>query len=85
VIFRWSYVALKPFKFSKKRIFTYFQYKNCTNPLAHYESTAEEILDALDGKVDMVVIGVGTGGSITGISRKMRKRCPQCIVCLPSF
>uniref|UniRef100_A0A914N1I6 cystathionine beta-synthase n=1 Tax=Meloidogyne incognita TaxID=6306 RepID=A0A914N1I6_MELIC len=56
------------------------QYKNCTNPLAHYESTAEEILDALDGKVDMVVIGVGTGGSITGISRKMRKRCPQCII-----
>ncbi|KAF7625995.1 hypothetical protein Mgra_00009820 [Meloidogyne graminicola] len=56
------------------------QYKNCTNPMAHYEGTAEEIIDALDGKVDMVVIGVGTGGSITGISRKLRKRCPQCII-----
>uniref|UniRef100_A0A914HI22 cystathionine beta-synthase n=1 Tax=Globodera rostochiensis TaxID=31243 RepID=A0A914HI22_GLORO len=54
------------------------QYKNIANPLAHYEGTAEEILDALDGKVDMVVVGVGTGGSITGISRRIKKANPDC-------
>jgi cystathionine beta-synthase len=57
-----------------------FKYKNCANPLTHYETTAEEILDALDGKVDMVIIGVGTGGSLTGISRKFRERVPGCKV-----
>uniref|UniRef100_A0A915D841 cystathionine beta-synthase n=1 Tax=Ditylenchus dipsaci TaxID=166011 RepID=A0A915D841_9BILA len=51
------------------------QYLNCANPMTHYDTTAEEILDALDGKVDMAVIGVGTGGSATGISKKLRKRC----------
>lgn len=48
--------------------------------MAHYENTAEEILEALDGKVDMIVIGVGTGGSATGISIKIKKRCPNCKV-----
>ena len=32
-------------------------------------------------KVDMVVLGAGTGGTITGISRKIKERCPDCIVC----
>ena len=54
------------------------QYLNPGNPMTHYESTAEEILEALDGKVDMVVIGVGTGGSATGISKKIKKHCPNC-------
>ncbi|KAI3422087.1 hypothetical protein GPALN_012621 [Globodera pallida] len=54
------------------------QYKNIANPLAHYEGTADEILDALDGNVDMVVVGVGTGGSITGISRRIKKANPNC-------
>lgn len=48
--------------------------------MTHYESTAEEILDALDDKVDMIVIGVGTGGSVMGISKKFKKRCPNCKV-----
>ncbi|KAI1700146.1 pyridoxal-phosphate dependent enzyme domain-containing protein [Ditylenchus destructor] len=54
------------------------QYLNCGNPMAHYEGTAEEILDALDGKVDMIVVGAGTGGSVIGISRKIKQRCPNC-------
>ncbi|CAF3346472.1 unnamed protein product [Rotaria sp. Silwood1] len=37
------------------------QYRNPYNPIAHYDSTAEEILEACNGKVDMVVIGAGTG------------------------
>ncbi|CAF1440280.1 unnamed protein product [Rotaria sordida] len=56
------------------------QYRNPYNPIAHYDSTAEEILEACNGKVDMVVIGAGTGGTLTGISRKFRERCPNCII-----
>lgn len=54
------------------------QYVNLGNPLAHYENTAEEILYALNDKVDMVVVGAGTGGSVTGIARKVKEICPDC-------
>lgn len=40
--------------------------------MAHYDTTAEEILDQCDGKVDMVVVGAGTGGTLTGLGRKIR-------------
>lgn len=56
------------------------QHENSGNPLSHYDGTGEEILHQLDGKVDMVVCGVGTGGSITGISGKVKDRCPGCVV-----
>ena len=50
------------------------------NPLAHYHGTGQEILDQLDGKVDMVVIGAGTGGTITGTAKRIKEACPKCIV-----
>ncbi|CAG5933195.1 unnamed protein product [Menidia menidia] len=53
------------------------QYRNPSNPLAHYDTTAEEILEQCDGKVDMLVAGAGTGGTITGIARKLKERCPD--------
>uniref|UniRef100_A0AAY4BMX7 Cystathionine beta-synthase n=1 Tax=Denticeps clupeoides TaxID=299321 RepID=A0AAY4BMX7_9TELE len=53
------------------------QYRNPSNPLAHYDTTAEEILEQCDGKVDMVVAGAGTGGTITGIARKLKEKCPN--------
>ena len=56
------------------------QYRNPGNPLAHYDCTAEEILYQCDGKVDMVVMGAGTGGTAAGIGRKMKEKCPSCIV-----
>ncbi|XP_067937979.1 cystathionine beta-synthase-like [Watersipora subatra] len=56
------------------------QYCNASNPLAHYDGTAEEILEACGGKVDMVVCGAGTGGTVTGISRKIKEKCPNCKV-----
>ncbi|CAG7832412.1 unnamed protein product [Allacma fusca] len=56
------------------------QYRNTGNPLAHYDSTAEEIIDQCDGQVDMVVVGAGTGGSITGIGRKIKEKCKSCVV-----
>ncbi|XP_077468155.1 cystathionine beta-synthase a [Stigmatopora argus] len=53
------------------------QYRNPSNPLAHYDTTAEEILEQCDGKIDMFVAGAGTGGTITGIARKLKERCPN--------
>ncbi len=40
--------------------------------LAHYDQLAEEILYQCDGKVDALIIGVGTGGQMTGIARKIK-------------
>ncbi|KAI1731027.1 pyridoxal-phosphate dependent enzyme domain-containing protein [Ditylenchus destructor] len=54
------------------------QYRNLANPLAHYETTAEEIIYDCDEKVDAVVIGAGTGGTVVGIARKLKERLPQC-------
>lgn len=56
------------------------QYSNPSNPLAHYEGTAEEILEDLDGRVDMVVVGAGTGGTVTGVARRLKEANPQVIV-----
>lgn len=58
----------------------YLQYRNPGNPLAHYDTTAEEILYSCDNQVDMIVMGAGTGGTITGIGRKVKERCPNCKV-----
>ncbi|XP_076975122.1 cystathionine beta-synthase [Tamandua tetradactyla] len=54
------------------------QYRNASNPLAHYDATAEEILQQCDGKLDMLVASAGTGGTITGIARKLKEKCPGC-------
>ena len=49
------------------------QYANPSNPDAHYESTAQEILDDFDNSLKMVVAGVGTGGTITGIAKHLKE------------
>ncbi|XP_014642360.1 PREDICTED: cystathionine beta-synthase [Ceratotherium simum simum] len=54
------------------------QYRNASNPLAHYDTTAEEILQQCDGKLDMLVASAGTGGTITGVARKLKEKCPGC-------
>jgi cystathionine beta-synthase len=56
------------------------QYANRANPDAHYEGTAEEILKDLDGMVDMVVMGAGTGGTITGVAKKMKEANPDVLI-----
>lgn len=53
------------------------QFENPANPAAHRENTAVEIWNDTDGKVDFLVDGVGTGGSITGISEGLKKRNPE--------
>ncbi|XP_046971385.1 cystathionine beta-synthase-like [Vanessa cardui] len=56
------------------------QYNNPCNPLAHYDGTAEEILWSLDDNVDMVVVGAGTCGTVSGIGHKIKERCPKCVI-----
>jgi cysteine synthase len=52
------------------------QFSNPANPEAHRRTTAPELLDALDGKVDVLVAGVGTGGTITGMGEVLKERNP---------
>lgn len=52
------------------------QYRASGNPLAHYDTTAEEILATCAGKLDALVAGAGTGGTISGLARKMKERLP---------
>ncbi len=56
------------------------QYSNPNNPLVHERETGQEILDDLDGRVDMVVMGAGTGGSITGVARRIKQANPRCLM-----
>lgn len=53
------------------------QFKNLANPEIHRRTTAEEIWKDTDGKVDILVSGVGTGGTITGVAEVIKKRKPQ--------
>ena len=56
------------------------QYENPSNPNAHYENTAKEILDDFGTEIHMVVMGVGTGGTITGVAKRLKKEIPDIII-----
>lgn len=53
------------------------QYANPSNPLAHYDGTAEEILAQTGGKIDVIVMGAGTGGTVTGVAKKIKEKLPH--------
>jgi cysteine synthase len=59
---------------SDSRYFMPQQFKNAANPEIHRKTTAEEIWRDTDGKVDIVVSGIGTGGTITGVGEVLRSR-----------
>ena len=56
------------------------QYTNDNNWMAHFEGTAQEIIDQTDGKFDYFVCGVGTGGTITGCGRKFKEKVPGAVI-----
>jgi cysteine synthase len=62
---------------SNKNYFMPQQFKNLSNPEIHRLTTAEEIWRDTEGKVDILVSGVGTGGTITGVSEVIKKRKPS--------
>lgn len=54
------------------------QFDNPANADAHVRSTAPEILDALDGQLDVFVSAFGTGGTVTGVAQVLKAQCPGC-------
>ncbi len=62
---------------SKPQAYMLQQFKNLANPAVHRRTTAEEIWNDTDGQVDIVIAGVGTGGTITGIAEVIKQRKPS--------
>ena len=61
-----------------KRYFMPDQFSNPANPLAHYETTAVEIIDDFPyGKIDVLIAGIGTGGTIIGVAQRLREKYPN--------
>ena len=56
------------------------QYANPSNPEAHYHGTAQEIIDDFGTDLHMVVMGVGTGGTITGVAKRLKEEIPDIII-----
>jgi len=56
--------------------FTALQFENLSNPDFHHDTTGAEIYEQMDGRVDAVVIGVGTGGTFSGVARYMKEKNP---------
>ncbi len=56
------------------------QYANPSNPNAHYKYTAQEIINDFPDGLDMIVCGVGTGGTITGLAKRLKEEYPNIIV-----
>ena len=65
--------ANKRYEDDKKKYFMADQYKNKFNWISHYDTTAKEILDQTNGNLNHFVAGVGTGGTITGVGKRLKE------------
>lgn len=74
------HVAAQLCKKLHPNVFQPNQYDNPGNPEAHFQGTAEEIWTACEGKVDVVVMGAGTGGTITGVAQRLRELNPNIVI-----
>lgn len=52
------------------------QFENMGNPEIHYETTGMEIVEQMEGRIDAVCVGAGTGGTFTGVARAVKEKCP---------
>lgn len=61
------------------------QFSNLANPQVHYETTGPEIYEDLDGKIDYIIAGAGSGGTITGVARYIKEKKPdvKCVLADP--
>ena len=55
------------------------QFENMANPDYHYETTAHELLEQMEGRIDAVVLGCGTCGTFSGVARFVKEKCPRAL------
>lgn len=68
---------LNELKEKYKKVYIPNQFENNNNPQAHYNHTAEEILKDMDNNIDIFIGGTGSGGSFTGIAKKLKEKIPN--------
>jgi len=62
---------------SDSKAFMASQFENPSNPEYHFETTAKEMFEQMEGQIDAMVIGVGTAGTFTGVARYLKERLPD--------
>ena len=70
-------VMIKKMAAKNKKLVLLNQFDNQQNCLAHYKTTGKEIIKQISGSIDYFIAGLGTGGTITGISRRIREKYPE--------
>ncbi len=72
----------KEFSDTAPNSFLAAQFDNPANPDYHYQTTAAEIFQQMEGRIDAVVIGSGTAGTFTGVARYLKERLPKVLACV---